>query len=435
MDIGLVDSGCPLTLVAKVEVFDCGLERHLLCMAYSGGFMVYRGLLDGGTDMVTLVDALVEAQFLIPVLEQGKDTKVQYHSTHSWNDYFRLVDVCCGIGGVAHGALDVGVQTTVSNDCNTKMLELHRAHSGAHCTLGDWGNPPSWCGRPQPKFEVLPTDGSHGKLMDKSRIDAGCPMTHGALAVGALTMVAYDCKVQLMGLHKAHSGYDLVSGEAGNSQVVAEIWRHSDRAAIGSAECSCQICPFGCCDVIPSDQWCHGNGSDGLLAASSNVVLSTQCRQNGLPSEELALNGHGGLGTSLHVCGRGEAMTMVVEQIRLPMAMYTILGFCAALMQCHVMVAGKVRLLTHLLFLSASRIRVACHPGPDRGGPKCVAAFLAGLCCLATFVIDHVTGAGLWALCEMCRWLLLFCFVPFWQLLLPWDGLLVSVPVTGQSQP
>jgi hypothetical protein len=111
------------------------------------------------------------------------------------------------------------------------------------------------------------------------------------------------------------------------------------------------------------------------------------------------------------------------------------LGFCAALMQCHVMVAGKVRLLTHLLFLSASRIRVACHPGPDRGGSKFVAAILAGLCCSATFVIDHVTGAGLWALCEMCRWLLLFCIVPFWQLSLPWDGLLVSVPVTGRSQP
>ena len=397
--------------------------------------MVYRGLPDGGTDMVTLVDALVEAQFLIPVLEQGKDTKVLYHSTHSWNDYFRLVVVCCGIGGVAHGALAVGVQTTVSNDCNTKMLELHRAHSGAHSILGDCGNPPSWCGCPQPKVEVLPTDGSHGKLMDISRIDAGCPMTHGALAVGALTMVANDCKVKMMGLHKAHSGYDLVSGEAGNPQVVAELWRRSDCAAIGSAECSCQICPFGCCNVNPSDQWRHGNGLDGLLAASSDVALSTQCRQNGLPSEDLALNGHGGLGTSLHGCGRGEAMTMVVEQIRLPMAMYTILGFCAALMQCHVMVVGKVRLLTHLLFLSASRIRVACHPGPDRGGSKFVAAILAGLCCLATFVIDHVPGAGLWALCEMCRWLLLFCFVPFWQLSLPWDGLLVSVPVTGQSQP
>ena len=78
---------------------------------------------------------------------------------------------------------------------------------------------------------------------------------------------------------------------------------------------------------------------------------------------------------------------MVIVQIRLPMAMYTILGFCAALMQCHVSVVGKVRLLTHLLFLSASRIRVALHPGPDGGGSKFVTAIPAGLCCLATFYL------------------------------------------------
>ena len=359
MDIRRIDAGCPMTVVSKVEVFDCRHERHLLCMVHIGALMVFRCLLDGGSEVVTLLDAMVVTQYLIPALTTGPYTMVLHQFTPSWNNYVKLIDVCCGLGG----------------------------------------------------------------------------MTHGALAVGAHSTVAYDCNVKMMGLHKAHSGYDHVPGEAGNPQVVAEIWRCSDRAAIRSADCSCQICPFGCCDVTPSDQWRHGNGSDGLLAASSNVVLSTQCRQNGLPSEELALNGHGGLGTSLHVCGRGEAMTMVIEQIRLPMAMYTILGFCAALMQCHVMVAGKVRLLTHLLFLSASRIRVACHPGPDRGGSKFVAAILAGLCCSATFVIDHVTGAGLWALCEMCRWLLLFCIVPFWQLSLPWDGLLVSVPVTGRSQP
>ena len=200
-----------------------------------------------------------------------------------------------------------------------------------------------------------------------------------------------------MAFKKAHSGRDHVPGEAGYPQVVAEIWGRSDHAANMSTECSCQLCPFGCCDVAPSDQWRHDNGSDGLLAACSSDVPSTQCRQNGLPSEERALNGHGGLGTPFHGCGGGEAMAMVIEQIRLPMAMYTILGFCAALMQCHVIVAGKVRLLTHLLFLSASRIRVALHPGTGGGGSKFVAAIPAGLCCLATF---H-------------RWLQWFAVAPF----------------------
>jgi len=418
-------------------------------MAYSGGSMVYSGLLDEGTDMVTLVDALVEAQLLIPVLEQGKDTKVLYPSIHSWNDYFKLVDVCCGIGGVAHGALDVGVRTTASAVCKAKMLELHEAHSGTHGILGNVGDPSSWCGCPQPNVEVLPTAVCHGKLMDISRIDAGGPMT----VVSKVEV--FDCRHERHLLCMVHNGACMVFRRLldGGSEVVklldAAVVTQYLLAALTTGPDTMVLhqltpswndyvkLPDVCCglDVAPSDQWRHGNGSDGLLAASSYVVLSTQCRQNGLPSEELGLNGHGGLGTSLHVCGRGQAMAMVIEQIRLPMAMYTILGFSAALTQCHVVVAGKVRLLTHLLFLSVSRIRVACHPGRDRGGSKFVAAILAGLCCLATFVIDHVTGACLWALCVMRRWLLLFSLVPFRQLSLPWDGLLVSVPVTVQSQP
>ena len=207
--------------------------------------------------------------------------------------------------------------------------------------------------------------------------------------MGSHMTVTNDCNVKMYGLQKAHSGRDQVPGEAGNPQVVAATWRRCDRAAIMSAECSCQLCPFGCCDVAPSDQWSHNNDSDGLLAACSSVVPSTQCRQIGLPSEELALNGHGGLGTPFHGCGGGEALAIVIEQIRWPttrdQGLYTILGLCAALMQCQVSVVGKVRLLTHLLFLSASRIRVSLHPGPGGGGSKFVAAIPAGLCCLATF--------------------------------------------------
>ena len=128
-------------------------------------------------------------------------------------------------------------------------------------------------------------------------------MTHGDVAVGVYSTVANYRNAKMNGLLTAHSGRDHVPVEAGYPQVEAEIWRRGDLAANMSADCSCQLCPFGCCDVAPSDQWRHDNGSDGLLAACSSVVPSTQCRQNGLPSEELALNGHGGLGTPFHVCG------------------------------------------------------------------------------------------------------------------------------------
>ena len=130
-----------MTMVAKVEVFDPCHDRHLLRMEYVGTLFVFRGLLEGEAALVTLVDAVVVTQFPMPLLEKGPNTKVLYHTPHTWNDFFKLVDVCSGLGGISHGALFVGVQTVVANDYNSKMLELHKAHSGADVVLGDVGCP------------------------------------------------------------------------------------------------------------------------------------------------------------------------------------------------------------------------------------------------------------------------------------------------------
>ena len=445
--------------MGMMDVFVPSHVRHLVSALHVGLMMVVCGLRDGAADAPMLLEVELVQQFPMPNLKVGDDTRVLSNPPHTREDLYRLVDACCGLAGLTHGAHAVGMLTTVAVDCNAWMVDLHNAHGGY--VTGDIGCP-----------QVI----AQGWAKDIRRIDAGCPMTvvssvevfdsrherhllgvvhngalmefcrlldggsevvtlldacvvtqylvpvpttgpdttvlhhfpswehyvklldvcsslggmtHGALAVGVHTMVANDCNAKMDGLQKAHSGRHYVPGEAGNPPVVADTWRRSDRAAIKGAVCSCQLCPFGCCDVAPSDQWCHDNGSDGFLAACSSVVPSTQCRQNGLPFDEFALNGHGGLVTPFHDCGGGEAVAMVIEQIRLPttrdQGLYTLLGSSVALMQCHVSVVGKVRLLTPLLFLSASRIRVALHPGPDGGGFKCVTAIPAGLCCLATF--------------------------------------------------
>ena len=101
-------------------------------------------------------------------------------------------------------------------------------------------------------------------------------------------------------------------------------------------------CLVGCCPVAPSDLWCHYNGLDGLRAACRTDVLSIQCGQNGLASAEFALNGNGGLGTSIHDSRVGGGQAMFVKKRWLPMVVYTSLGSCPALIHCNVLVAGKV---------------------------------------------------------------------------------------------
>ena len=80
-------------------------------------------------------------QFPVPVLEVGKETKVLCHTKHTWYDFYKLIDACSGIGGVSHGALATGVQTTVAVDRNPRMTKLHQVHSNAEVVTGEVGHP------------------------------------------------------------------------------------------------------------------------------------------------------------------------------------------------------------------------------------------------------------------------------------------------------
>ena len=90
-DISRVDAGGPMTVVFKVEVFDSRHERHLLGMVHNGALMVVRRLLDGGSEVVSLLDAIMVSLYLIPVLTTGPDTMVLHQSTPSWNNYVKLI--------------------------------------------------------------------------------------------------------------------------------------------------------------------------------------------------------------------------------------------------------------------------------------------------------------------------------------------------------
>ena len=59
---------------------------------------------------MTLIDAVVVRQFPVPMLTCGGSTKVLHHVVPSWAHFFRMIDACCGLGGVAHGALAAGLE-------------------------------------------------------------------------------------------------------------------------------------------------------------------------------------------------------------------------------------------------------------------------------------------------------------------------------------
>ena len=149
-------------MMVMVDVFDPSHERHLVRALHAGSRMVVCGLLDGAADVLTWLDVELVQQFPMPILMVGDDTRVLSHSPHTWEVFFRLVDACCGLGGVTQGALAVGMLTTIAVDSNARMVDLHRVHGSCEYVTGEIG-----CS------QVI----AQVWAMDISWVDAGCPMT------------------------------------------------------------------------------------------------------------------------------------------------------------------------------------------------------------------------------------------------------------------
>ena len=139
MALAEVDAGGCLFAVVMVVVFDPAHVRHLVRSVRAGTGMVRTGLLDGAPDVLTLLDVVLVQQFSIPLLKVDDGTKVLFHSLHTWEDFFKLVDACCGLDGMTHGAHAVGVQTMVAVDSTACMVNLHKVHG--EYVIGDAGCP------------------------------------------------------------------------------------------------------------------------------------------------------------------------------------------------------------------------------------------------------------------------------------------------------
>ena len=139
MDFGMVDNGGPIDLVCKTVVFDHSHEAHLMMTMHDGKLFHYDGLLDEGYETFTMFDACMVQQFPMTKVVALPTTKVMGHSKPSWDNLFRVVDLCSGFGGLAQGAIAAGFEIAVAIDHNEKMLDLYSKISNAPRVHGDFG--------------------------------------------------------------------------------------------------------------------------------------------------------------------------------------------------------------------------------------------------------------------------------------------------------
>eukprot|EP00435_Cladocopium_sp_Y103_P067740 s83_g30.t1 len=139
MNFASLDKGDLITVVVEPICFDPAHDSHLLRDVFSGVKCYYTGLLDAGFETYTICDATMVGQFPVPRMMSGELTKVLSHSKPTWRDFRKVIDACSGFGGISHGALAVGMHTTVAVDTNACMLKLHEKHSGSETVVGDIG--------------------------------------------------------------------------------------------------------------------------------------------------------------------------------------------------------------------------------------------------------------------------------------------------------
>ena len=139
MDLAEVDTGGSSLMWSWWSLILC------MCATWSsvrdGTGLVRTGLLDGAPEVLTRLDVVLVQQVSIPLLKVDDGTKVLFHSLHTWEDFFKLVDACCGLDGPTHGAHAVGVQTMVAVDSSARMVTFYKVHGGCEYVIGDAGCP------------------------------------------------------------------------------------------------------------------------------------------------------------------------------------------------------------------------------------------------------------------------------------------------------
>lgn len=123
--------------MGKLQVFDPVHDNHILALVPSGLKVSYRGFLNGGVVLFTILCCVLVHQFPFPSFAMDEKTKVLDHEMPTWSSLHRVIELCSGMGAPGHGALAMGFQSMVGNDFNPKMANLFSKVSSLPCVIGD----------------------------------------------------------------------------------------------------------------------------------------------------------------------------------------------------------------------------------------------------------------------------------------------------------
>lgn len=135
----MVDHGGCISGVLGVRLLVPGLGHLLLVYMVQHWLFQYTGLLAGGFCGLPC-DTVLVRQFPVLCLEKEAYARAFYHGIRAWSDYFKMIEVCSGLGGVSHGASAAGIHTTVATALNDRMSDCLKVHVDCEHVTGELGD-------------------------------------------------------------------------------------------------------------------------------------------------------------------------------------------------------------------------------------------------------------------------------------------------------
>ena len=134
---GLVP-GKKICCVAIPVCLDFNNNRHLLATVPQNEQFVYTGSLNSGYASYSLLRVVVKSpEGNVQVIGDDVGSMVFSHPACTWQGARKVIELCCGMGALGHGAAASGFSTVVGCDIRPKMLELFTRHCSGKPVLGD----------------------------------------------------------------------------------------------------------------------------------------------------------------------------------------------------------------------------------------------------------------------------------------------------------
>ena len=134
---GTCEPGERLNLVGRLQFWDSTHDAHRMTAVHDGTCFLLSGLIEGGGETFSLLNAEFRRQFPIPFVALDSKSHVLAHDKPSWDGLHSVVELCAGFGGLSQGLAAAGFHTSVAVDCNEKFLQLYAKQGNADCLLGD----------------------------------------------------------------------------------------------------------------------------------------------------------------------------------------------------------------------------------------------------------------------------------------------------------